>query len=51
MSPAGPLPDPPKRRIWVWVLVGLGAVLLLCVVLTLISSLTLDPSLQQPAGQ
>lgn len=50
MSPAGPLPDPPKRRIWVWVLVAVGAVLLLCVVLTLIGSLVGNPNLQAPAG-
>jgi hypothetical protein len=31
MSPAGPLPEPPKRRTWLWVLLGIiGACILLC---------------------
>ena len=31
MSPAGPLPEPPRRRTWLWVLLGtIGALLLLC---------------------
>ncbi len=49
MSPAGDLPDPPKRRIWLWVLGGIAAVLLLCVVMTILSSI-LGPGLDTPAG-
>ena len=31
MSPAGPLPEPPRRRTWLWVLFGtIGILLLLC---------------------
>lgn len=51
MSPAGPLPDPPKRRIWLWVLGGIGAIILLCVVLTIISSLAVGTDLGAPTGQ
>ncbi|MDQ2674546.1 MAG: zinc ribbon domain-containing protein [Chloroflexota bacterium] len=50
MSPAGPLPDPPKRRVWLWVLGGIGAVILLCVVMLIISSLAVGPGLEAPAG-
>ncbi len=51
MSSPGPLPDPPKRRIWLWVLGGIGAVILLCVVMIIISSLAMGPTLDGPAGQ
>jgi eukaryotic-like serine/threonine-protein kinase len=50
MSPAGPLPDPPKRRIWLWVLGGVGVLLLLCVVMTIVAGLAVDPSMQAPGG-
>jgi hypothetical protein len=31
MSPAGPLPEPPRRRTWLWVLLGvIGVCVLLC---------------------
>ena len=31
MSPAGPLPEPPRRRTWLWIVLGIvGACLLLC---------------------
>lgn len=46
MSSAGPLPDPPKRRIWLWVLGGIGAVILLCIVLSIVSSLALGPAVE-----
>lgn len=44
MSSAGPLPDPPKRRVWLWVLGGIGAIILLCVVMTIISSMAVPPA-------
>ncbi len=34
MSPAGPLPEPPRRRRWLWIVLGIvGACLLLCCLL------------------
>ncbi len=33
MSPAGPLPDRPRRRIWFWILVIIGVILLICVLI------------------
>ena len=31
MSPAGPLPEPPRRRTWLWVVLGIiGACVLIC---------------------
>ena len=34
MSPAGPLPEPPRRRRWIWIVLGiLGACVVICVVL------------------
>jgi hypothetical protein len=31
MSPAGPLPEPPRRRTWLWIVLGvIGACVLLC---------------------
>ena len=36
MSSAGPLPDPPRRRIWLWILVAVG----LCIFMWLMLMLT-----------
>ncbi|MFM8594410.1 MAG: hypothetical protein ACKOCK_08480 [Chloroflexota bacterium] len=36
MSSAGPLPEPPRRRIWLWALVAIG----LCVFIYLMMMLT-----------
>lgn len=33
MSPAGPLPERPRRKIWFWILVVIGVILLICVLI------------------
>lgn len=39
MSSAGPLPDPPRRRRWIWIVLGLlGACVIACVALTIFLS-------------
>lgn len=52
MSPAGPLPDPPGRRRWVWIVLGiLGACLLICVLIVVWGSTIGSETLNQWATQ
>lgn len=46
MSPAGPLPDPPKRRIWLWIVGGL----LFCVAMFIMMNVLLAGIAPQGAG-